>query len=103
MKCVHDVTASECDFLRLCERLGTERSMSTEMTEDAKLEVALRLSLYRNGFAYGVKEATSLVLFSQRQEHKHCLNDADYAAGYSAGSVVAEQAIQGYHAALEGR
>lgn len=101
MKVVHDVVASELDWIRLTERLETERSMSTEMTEDAKLEVDLRLSLFREGLRIGVTEVTSNPCIAGLRFVKN-FDDADWAAGYSAGSVVAEQALSQYRAALVG-
>lgn len=102
MKRVHDVVASELDFIRLTERLERERSMSTEMTEDAKLEVDLRLSLFRNGFDYAMTEQSGWETSRQIAQHREAMSDADYACGYSTGSTCREQALSQYRQALLG-
>lgn len=110
VKYVHDVTASELDFMRLCERLGTKEDvMATEM--DAmeidpmtRIEVDLKLSLFRNGFGAAVGDMTDASYkVGDAEMHRRMMNDADYAAGYSAGSTCAEKALELYRAALEGR
>ena len=103
MKRVYDVTASELDFIRLTERLGTEERM-TDMSPATQLEMDLRLSMFRQGFAWGVRESVGgFVEVRLMERHQAAMSDADYACGYSMGSSVAEQALQNYRAALEGR
>ncbi len=105
---VYDVTASEVDFLKLCMRLDTqEGGMPTEMDAmepDAvtRVEVELRLSLFRNGFAYAMEEMMGAETRAHVALHPNFMNNSDYAAGYSTGSTVAEEALSQYSKILRG-
>lgn len=107
-KVVHDVVASELDWIRLCERLGTEECIMTEMDAQdpegmTKMELNLRLSLFRQGFAWGVREVAGGHVDPRLTErHQAAMSDADYAQGYSTGSTLAEKALEQYAYALRG-
>jgi hypothetical protein len=110
VKLVYDVTLSEMDFVALCQRLGTEEHiMATEMDsqeqgQDAmsRMELNLRLSLFMEGFVYGVNDAKRIQSPERQRAHMNALNDADYAAGFSAGSTCVEQAMELYRQQLAG-
>ncbi len=94
-KRVYDVTCSEADWLRLTERLGNDMGHIENTT---KLERELRLSLYRDGFLYGIHEA-----MNAGYKGPTCHNDSDWAAGYSHGSTIGQQALSQYENYLEGK
>jgi len=75
----------------------------TDMNSAASLELGLRLSLFRQGFAWGVRESVGgFVEIRLMERHQATMSDSDYAAGYSMGSSVAEQALQNYRQLLTG-
>lgn len=101
-KTVYDVTASEMDFIRLCERLGTEECIMTDAQDPegmTKMELDLRLSLFREGFKRACDEMFSRSVISNTAMK---MNDGDFAAGYSCGSTIAEQAMENYRQMLIG-
>ena len=100
-KRVYDVTASEMDWLRLTERMGTDmKKVDTANRPDptTQLERDLRLSLYRDGFLYGIHES-----MDAKYKGPTMHSDADWAAGYSHGSTIGLQALSGYRNYLEGK
>ena len=103
MKRVYDLTLSEMDFVALCQRMDTEEClMEPGMSNDAKLEMDLRLSLFRNGFVYAMHEFEGRVTTSGEGTHRVRMNDSNYACGYSTGSTFAELAMEQYRQQLMG-
>lgn len=71
---------------------------ASDPAPSTKLERDLQLSLYRDGFLYGLHEAMGA---GYKGPTLH--NDADWACGYSHGSSVGLQALSGYRDFLDGK
>lgn len=67
-----------------------------------KMELDLRLSLFREGLRQGFNEMSGNAPMSNPLALSKKLNDADWAHGYSIGSRIAELAMENYRQMLLG-
>jgi hypothetical protein len=70
----------------------------------SKIERELKTSLFMSGFRRGVAEMMDETGEGTTwNKIPRLINDSDWAAGYSAGSTVSQQALEMYRAQLDGK